>query len=115
MSKKTSSSTLKDRRKARRFKVNLQARWERNRTRRAGTVASISRNGCFILTGGRVKPQDAVRIQMTLPNKEVLTFLGEVVDFATEIGFAARFTWMEVPDELSLEEFLQQRLAAEGG
>ncbi len=106
---------MKDRRKARRFKVNLPARWERTRVRREGTVASISRNGCFVLTGGRVKPEDAVRIQMTLPDKEVLTVLGEVVDFATQIGFAARFTWMEVPDELRLEQFLQECLAAEGG
>lgn len=103
-----------ERRQAARLKVNLPTRWERNRTRRAATITSLSRNGCFMLSGGRVKPNDPVRLRITLPNGEIVAALCEVVDFANEIGFAARFVYRESADQLVLEKFINERLAAGG-
>jgi hypothetical protein len=103
-----------ERRDAPRVKVNLPTRWEHNQTKRAGTITSLSYNGCFVLSGGRVKPQEPVRLQVTLPNNEPITIVAEVVDFANEIGFAARFIFIEVADQLVLESFIEERLAAEG-
>jgi hypothetical protein len=105
--------SFKDRRDAPRVKVSLPTHWERNRTKRAGTITSLSRNGCFILSGGLVKLQEPVRLQVTLPNNETITIVAEVVDVANEIGFAASFIFMEVTDQLLLESFIEERLAAE--
>lgn len=111
---KSKTVSFKDRREAARVKVNLPVRWERNRTNRAATITSLSLNGCFVLSGGRVKLKEPVRLQVTLPNNETITIVAEVVDFANEIGFAALFVFMEVADELLLTRFIEERLAAEG-
>ena len=115
MDDKNKPASFADRRQAPRVKVNLPARWERNRTRRTATITSLSSNGCFMLSGGRVKPKEPVRLHITLPNNETVTIVAEVVDFANEIGFAARFIFIEVADELVLTSFIEERLAAEAG
>src|SRR5215472_11372755 len=81
-----------DRRKATRVKVNLPARWEGVLEQHEATVTSLSANGCFVLSGGSVKPKELVRLEITLPRAGPVCIWGEVVDHAYEIGFAARFT-----------------------
>jgi hypothetical protein len=92
-----------DTRKAPRIKVNLPARWEGVLEQREATVTSLSVNGCFLLSGGEVKPKELVRIEIQLPDGEPIYCWGEVVDEARDIGFAVRFN--------ALEESEHKRLA----
>lgn len=81
-----------ERRHAPRINVNLPATWEGAFERNEASITSLSLNGCFVLSGGRVKPKELVRLQIYLPNDEPVQVWGEVVDEHYEIGFAARFT-----------------------
>ena len=92
-----------DTRKAPRIKIKLPARWEGVLEQREATVTSLSISGCFLLSGGEVKPNELVRIEIELPDGEPVYCWGEVVDQAYDIGFAVRFN--------ALEEEEQERLA----
>jgi hypothetical protein len=81
-----------NRRNAQRIEVNLPTIWEGVFERCEATISSLSLNGCFVLTGGRVKPKELVKLEIQLPDDEPVHVWGEVVDEAYEIGFAARFT-----------------------
>ena len=82
-----------DRRKAQRIEVNFPATWEGLLEHNEATITSLSLNGCFVLSGGRVKPGELLRLEIQLPGEDRPVYVwGEVVDQAYEIGFAARFT-----------------------
>ena|SRR5437588_329257 len=95
-----------DRRRATRIDVNLRARWEGVLEQREATVTSLSRNGCFLLSGGKVEPGELIRLEIILPDQACLYLWAEVVDEAQEIGFAARFTSVEDEDYLRLAAFI---------
>jgi PilZ domain-containing protein len=95
-----------ERRRAARAKVNLPARWEGVLTQQDATVTSLSKNGCFLLTGGVVEPKELIRLEIELPEGEPIYFWAEVVEAADEIGFAARFTSMTDDDEARLNSLL---------
>ncbi|HXM34638.1 MAG TPA: PilZ domain-containing protein, partial [Pyrinomonadaceae bacterium] len=59
-----------DTRQAPRIKVNLPARWEGVLEQREATVTSLSINGCFLLSGGEVRPRELLRIEIDLPDGE---------------------------------------------
>lgn len=100
----------KERRAAPRVKVNLRARWEGDYGQEEADVTSLSRNGCFVLSGGTVAQSELVRLEIMLPDGEPIYVWAEVVEAADEIGFALRFTSLEEADEVRLAEFLQQHL-----
>jgi PilZ domain len=81
-----------DRRGAKRIDVRLPVFWEGAFQRSEATITSLSVNGCFILSGGRVQPKELVRLEIHLPDDDPVNVWGEVVDEAYEIGFAAKFT-----------------------
>jgi len=81
-----------DTRTAPRIKVRLTARWEGVLEQREATITSLSRNGCFLLSGGEVKPNELLRLEIQLPDDEPVFCWGEVTDQAYDIGFAVRFT-----------------------
>jgi hypothetical protein len=96
----------KERRSARRVKVNLPARWEGVLSRENATVTDLSISGCFVLTGGKVEVKDLVWLEIQLPARPV-TFWAEVVDEASEIGFALRFNSSSPEDEAALAAYLE--------
>lgn len=96
----------KDRRSAPRVRVNLPARWEGALSRENATVTDLSRTGCFVLTGGKVEVKELVRLEIYLTDTQVLNFWAEVVDEASEIGFALRFNSSSAEDEAALANFL---------
>jgi tryptophan 2,3-dioxygenase len=102
-----------ERRQAPRAKVNLRVRWEGDLGRREAEVTSLSKSGCFVLSGGKVKQQEIIRLDILLPEDEQIQVWAKVVDEADEIGFALQFTLVEEADQQRLEEFLQQNLAVE--
>ncbi|HXD33872.1 MAG TPA: PilZ domain-containing protein [Pyrinomonadaceae bacterium] len=81
-----------DRRQAPRIDVNMPVTWEGAFERCEASITSLSLNGCFVLSGGRVNPKELVRLEIQLPNDDPVNVWGEVVDQAYEIGFAAKFT-----------------------
>jgi len=100
-----------DRRKATRIDVNLPTTWEGVLERVNATITSLSLNGCFVLSGGRVKPKELLLLEIYLPEDRPVYVWAEVVDHAYEIGFAARFTSLrDDEDQTRLIEFITEAL-----
>ena len=97
----------KDRRSAPRARVKLQARWEGVLSRENATVTDLSRNGCFVLTGGNVDMKELVWLEIQLKDQQTVNFWGEVVNQASEIGFAVTFNSSSPEDEAALAKFLE--------
>lgn len=97
----------RDRRSAPRVRVNLQARWEGVLSRESATVTDLSRSGCFVLTGGKVDRKELVWLEIQLTDQQTVIFWAEVVDEASEIGFALKFNSSSPEDEAALEKYLE--------
>lgn len=104
---------MKERRSAPRVRVNLQARWEGVLSRENATVTDLSRSGCFVLTGGKVEVKELVWLEINLTDTQAVNVWAEVVDEATEIGFALRFNSSSPEDEETLNNFLDKFLSSE--
>ena len=98
----------KDRRAAPRVRVNLPARWEGAVARENATLTDLSRNGCFILTGGKVELKELVWLEINLDDQQTVNFWGEVVNISSEIGFAVRFNSSSPEDEAALAKYLEK-------
>ena len=97
----------KDRRAAPRARVKLPARWEGVLSRENGTVSDLSRTGCFVLAGGKVEVKELVWLEINLTEQQIVTFWAEVVDAASDIGFALKFNSSSPEDEAALARFLE--------
>jgi hypothetical protein len=102
-----------DRRKAPRVRVNLPARWEGVHSRETGTVTDLSRTGCFLLTGGKVEVKELVWLEINLTETQIVNFWAEVVDEASELGFALKFNSSSPEDEATLASCLEKFLQTE--
>ena len=111
--KKSKAPTGKERRRAPRAKVNLRARWEGDLGLREADVTSLSKTGCFVLSGGKVKTKELIRLEIMIPDDEPICLWAEVVEEADEIGFAMQFTSAEEAELARLETFLQKCLSEE--
>jgi hypothetical protein len=76
-------------------------------SRENATVTDISRSGCFVLSGGKVEKKELVWLEIQLPDRDAIHFWAEVVDEATDIGFALRFNSASDEDEEILAKFLE--------
>ena len=97
----------KDRRSAPRARVKLPARWEGVLSRENATITDLSRNGCFVLTGGNVEVKELVWLEIKLTDQQTVNFWAEVVNEASEIGFALKFNSSSPEDEGALAKFLE--------
>ena len=97
----------KDRRSAPRARVKLPARWEGVLSRETGTVTDLSRSGCFVLSGGKVEVKELVWLEIQLTETQAVNFWAEVVDEASDIGFALKFNSSSPEDEAALATFLE--------
>ena len=98
----------RERRRAKRYKVNLRARWEGQRAARDAAVTDISEYGCFVLTDDLVERRELVRLEIDLPRGGRITLWGKVVYQAEEIGFALEFDrFKEEEDRRRLEWLLR--------
>jgi hypothetical protein len=96
-----------ERRKAPRARVKLAARWEGAMSRDDATVTDLSRTGCFVLTGGTVEVKELVWLEIQLTENQAVNFWAEVVDHASDIGFALKFNSSSPEDEAVLAKFLE--------
>lgn len=103
-----------ERRKAKRFRVNLPARWAGARAADRATISDLSITGCFVLTAGQTARGEIIRLTMQLPGGVNISLGGEVVYYTEEIGFAVRFTEGEAADKRQLAGFLKRRQSEDG-
>jgi hypothetical protein len=99
---------MKDRRSAPRVRVNLPARWEGVLSREDATITDLSRSGCFVLTGGKVEKKELISLEIQLTDMQTVNFWAEVVDEASDIGFALKFNSSSPEDETTLANFLEK-------
>jgi len=104
----------KDRRAAPRMRVKLAARWEGVLSRENATVTDLSRTGCFVLTGGKVEVKELVWLEIQLTDTQKVNFWAEVVDEASEIGFALKFNSSSPEDESALSVYLDRLFQSQG-
>ena len=104
----------KERRRSPRVKVNLPARWEGVSAQQQASVTSLGINGCFLLSGGIVEVKELIRLEITLTNNIQIYPWAEVVEIASEIGFAVRFTSMDDDEHLQLGRFIKQTMESSG-
>ena len=97
-----------DRRSAPRARVKLPARWEGVVSRENATVTDLSRSGCFVLTGGNVELKELVWLEIQLTEQQKVNFWAEVVNEASEIGFALKFNSTSPEDETALATYLER-------
>ena len=105
---------MNERRSFPRVRVNLPARWEGVLSRENATVTDLSRSGCFVLTGGKVEIKELVWLEIQLTEMQAVNFWAEVVDQASEIGFALKFNSSSPEDEAALAKFLEKILSGNG-
>lgn len=101
-----------ERRRYPRVKVNLSARWEGVLSQQEASVTNLSKTGCFVLSGGKVEPKELIRLEITFPDNAQIYPWAEVVEEASEIGFAVNFTSMDDEEIERLEQYVSQSLAA---
>jgi hypothetical protein len=106
------ASKGQERRRAPRVKVNLSARWEGDFGQQQANVTSLSRLGCFVLSGGKILTKELIRLEIRLDQEAAISQWGVVVEVADEIGFALQFTSSEKADQDLLDQFLQLYLAS---
>jgi hypothetical protein len=107
-----------ERRRAERVRADLPARWEGFLEKSRGTISDISVNGCFILTGGAVKPDELVSLEMVVPSLLRMQLWGIVVYISEPIGFAIRFNELNAQEQTMLSRLmghLRERSAASAG
>lgn len=97
---------IEERRRAERFRVNLDVRWEGASGQRKGTISDISTSGCFILTSPEVEAAEPIKVGIQLPQGKTVTLPGEAVYSTEEIGFALRFTDLGQKEQLFLQRLI---------
>ena len=97
---------IEEKRRAERFRVNLDIQWEATSGRRKGTISDISTSGCFILTSPEVVASEPVKVGIQLPKGKSMTLPGETVYTTEEIGFALRFTDLGRKEKLFLKRLI---------
>jgi hypothetical protein len=95
-----------ERRRAKRVRADLPVRWEGFLEKRQGTICDISVNGCFILTGGAVKPDELVSLEMDVPSLLRMQLWGIVVYISEPVGFAIRFNESGAHEQALLSRLL---------
>ena len=98
-----------DRRKSKRYPVNLDVEWENHYGRRPGTLSDISEEGCFILSEVDVSDGELVKIFIPLTDGMKVEFLGQVANYVYEIGFAVHFISLTGAQEEFLENFIEMQ------
>src|SRR5258708_5307798 len=88
----TSPERTIERRRANRIRTSFDVRLDANKGRYRGTISDISKNGCFVLSGAELEIGELLRVEINLRTVGWVSVWGEVVNSATEIGFAVRFT-----------------------
>lgn len=88
--------------------AQIEIGWESLAGMERGTVADISRTGCFVLCSGEVEDGENVKIYLPDDGDKIVAVWGEVVYHVYEIGFAVRFVELGDKERLFLDKLLRQ-------
>jgi hypothetical protein len=105
-----------ERRRAERVRADLPVRWEGFLEKSQGTISDLSANGCFILTGGAVEPDELVSVEMDVPALLRMQLWGIVVYSSQPVGFAIRFKELSATEQTLLSrvlDYLRARSSAQ--
>jgi len=95
-----------ERRRAERVRADLPVRWEGFLEKSRGTISDISVTGCFILTGGAVKTDELVSVEMDVPALLHMQLWGVVVYSSEPVGFAIRFKELSATEQGLLDRVI---------
>jgi|SRR6185503_4629828 len=104
---------MQERRQAKRFRLDLPARWESLLAQGRGAVCDLSATGCFVLAPVRLKPSELVRMEIQFPNHLVFVW-GQTVYQVAEMGFAVRFVFSEENEGRALRKLIEKLHQASG-
>jgi hypothetical protein len=96
----------KERRRNRRKRLLLEAKWESMSRRHEARVDDVSLGGCFVNTYGKVELGEPVNLEMQLPSGEVLPLRGVVASYQPGVGFGMSFTSLSEDEIATLKELL---------
>jgi hypothetical protein len=95
-----------DRRRQKRYAVNLDVEWENHFGRGSGTLSDISEDGCFVLSEVDVTDGELVKVFIPLTDGMKVEFVGQVANFVYEIGFAVHFLSLSDAQKEFLSNFV---------
>jgi hypothetical protein len=98
---------MQERRRAERFRLNLQARWESLLAQGRGAVCDLSAMGCFVLAAGPTNRNELIRLEIQFPNHLVFVW-GQTVYSVSEMGFAVRFVFNEGNEARALRRLVEK-------
>ncbi len=88
---------MRDKRRATRANVSLEAVWDGSTPNNDARVADLSESGCFIDTIGQANEGEVVFITALLPKGDQLQLKGIVAHHMSAVGFGVRF--IDLSDE----------------
>ena len=95
-----------ERRRSRRKRLLLEAKWESMSHTHEARVDDVSLGGCFVNTYGRVELGEQVNLQIQLPSGEWLPLRGQVASYQTGVGFGIAFTSLSWAETEVLRELI---------
>lgn len=104
---------MQEQRAARRFRVDLNTRWETLKSQGRGAVSDLSASGCFVLSGGEISAGELVRLQIASP-LQVEVVWGQVIYAISEMGFAVRFVFERGQDKDPLIKLIPELPSIDG-
>ena len=91
-----------ERRRSRRKRLLLEAKWESMSRTHEARVDDVSMGGCFVNTYGHVELDEEVNLQIQLPSGEWLRLRGRVASYQPGVGFGIAFSPLSNQERLVL-------------
>ena len=96
----------RERRAVARSKAAVDIEWENHLGRHTGTISDISRQGCFVLTGGDFVNGETVFLYLPLSTGDLVRIHGEITNNVFEIGFAVKFEGLSETELEFIDNFI---------
>jgi hypothetical protein len=80
-----------ERRRNQRYTAELDIEWVGSESRGSGSLGDISESGCLVLSDGKLKEGDPVKLIFPIDGGTSAEFEGDVAGFTEDVGFAVRF------------------------
>ena len=95
-----------ERRRSRRKRLLLEAKWESMSRTHEARVDDVSMGGCFVNTFGHVELDEEVKLQIQLPSGEWLRLRGRVASYQPGVGFGIAFTSLSNAETAVLKKLI---------
>ena len=95
-----------ERRRSKRKRLLLEAKWESMSHRHEARVDDVSLGGCFVNTYGKVELHEPVNLEIQLPSGEWLPLRGEVASSQPGVGFGISFISLSEDETAALRELM---------